>query len=140
MATKKLPNGVLKDWVDPRGDGKGGKAPPQDIIPFRGFVNVTLSANEKEDFHPWSEGKDLGRLLSDVCLLGYVVSVKEDKKGKCFSAACTDRNSESVNAGLCVNMRAEEPVTALWRLMYVLYVILSGDWEEAAAQRTGDRW
>jgi hypothetical protein len=140
MPAKKLPSGVIKDWQDPSPDEQGRKKPVQDVIPFRGFVNVNLTAEEKEEFHPWSEDKDLGKLLSDVCLMSYVVSVKEDKKNTCFSAAVTDRNPDSVNAGLCINMRADEPVVALWRLMYVLYAILPGDWEKDNAKRVGDRW
>jgi hypothetical protein len=140
MATKKLKNGVLKDWQDPAPNADGSRKAPQDVIPFRGFVNVALTAEEKEDFTEWAAKQDLTELLADVCAANTNISLKVDEKNSCFACAATSRAVDSPNAGLCVNMRGGDPMTALWRLVYVLYEILPGDWEALNAMRTGDVW
>lgn len=107
---------------------------------FEGFVNVNLTGDEKAEFAGWVETADFAGLLSFVVEEGNVLSVKAGKEGKGFSAAVTCRWAKSTNAGWCVNMRADDPLKACWRVLFVVCVLLKGDWREANARRGESDW
>lgn len=107
---------------------------------FQGFINVTLSDEEKREFVEWVETIDLGALLASMLDEGNVLSVKQDKKGKGYASAITSRWAGSVNAGWCVNMRAGDPTTAIQRVVFVVSVILGMDWQQSNLLRGENDW
>lgn len=107
---------------------------------FQGFINVTLSDEEKREFVNWIPTTDLGSLLEAMLDEGNVLSVKQDKKGKGYAAAVTSRWAGSVNAGWCVNMRAGDPTTAIQRVVFVVTVLLGMDWQQSNLLRGESDW
>jgi len=107
---------------------------------FLGFLNVNLSDEEKAQFASWVSSAPVGELLTDLLDDGNVVSLKQDKKGKGYAAAITQRWAGSPNAGYCINMRADEPVKALTRMLFVVSVVLGEDWKESNALRGDSDW
>lgn len=107
---------------------------------FVGFVNVDLTDDDKKTFSKWVEQVSFGEALQLHIDDGCVISIKVDQRSGGYSAAATQRRESSVNAGLCINMRAGEPVRALQRLIFVLSAVVGGDWKLYAASGEDDDW
>ena len=108
---------------------------------WRGYVNVDLSAAQKEQFDDWASTGVPWEVLEEVCGDGVVVTVKRDKGGTGFIASATQRDQENVNAGLCVTARARTAGKAFMRLLYTLDVVgASGDWTHGQPVADPDRW
>lgn len=134
--------GVMKNAKDEardarkvKGGGQGG-----DVV-WRGYVNVTLTAEQKEDFDVWWSRGDFWQGLEDAVRSGCTVSLKEDKAGGGVLCSVTQRRSGHVNAGLCVTARGGTAATALGRGVYqVCLVGLDADWESVGSLVDPDRW
>lgn len=108
---------------------------------WRGFLNVSLTNEQKDAFEVEMQRGSLWVVFDEALLTGVHLSVKLDKDGKTFLAACTQRNSASVNAGVCVTARGRDAVTALCRVLFILSVLgLGTDWEIGHPLADPDRW
>lgn len=107
---------------------------------FKGFVNVELSETDKATFGKWSEQVDFWQVVQFFIDDGNVFSLKVDQRSGGYSAAATQRRDDSVNAGLCINMRAGTAVKALMRLVFVLSTVVGENWALYAAGEADDDW
>jgi len=107
---------------------------------FRGYINVNLSEEQRDHLPTWLEQADVERLCKAYCATGLVLSMKLDAKTGNFMASATQRNEQSHNAGLAVTARANSPVKALQRLLYILDILGSGKWEDVQPMADPDRW
>jgi len=108
---------------------------------WRGYVNVALTAGQKAEFLDWSRTPEGWEVLRAVVEDGCVVGVKGNPSGGGFLASVTQRNPDSVNAGLCVTARAAAPDVALFRVLYtVLFLGATTSWEDVAPVADPDRW
>jgi hypothetical protein len=108
---------------------------------FRGYINVTLSPEQKAVFDEWRLSSSLWETYTASVQDGVNIAVKIDPRSEAFLASATQRREASENAGLCVTARARDPVTALERLLFVLaYLSRSERWEDIQPLADPDRW
>lgn len=128
-------NGKDKPARKQSGAGNGYDAP------FRGYINVNLSAEQKKTFVRWADSASVVETLNAQVADGVNLSLKWDTRGQCFLASGTQRREASPNAGLVVTARADEPQKALLRLLYTLaYLSTAERWEQLQPLADPDRW
>lgn len=137
-------NVASKDFGD---NGKGKSAAKRmsleqgENAPFRGYINLNLSADEKAAYQAWATPDVVFGTFERAVVGGVNVSVKIDPRGAGVLASATQRRSSSVNAGLCVTARAGDAVTAFGRLMYLLNILERAEsWEATQPMAEPDRW
>jgi hypothetical protein len=109
--------------------------------PFRGYINLELTADEKDAFPAWVADGGLDPVVSAVVADGVNLSLKVDPKGTGFLASATQRRVSSVNAGLVVTARGKEPLVAWGRLIFTLAVLSRSErWEDTQPVANPDRW
>jgi len=108
--------------------------------PFKGYINVNLTENQRDALPIWLREQDITALLRGWCATGLVVSMKLDSKTGNYMASATQRNEESHNAGLAVTARGNQPVKALERLLFILSILGQGKWEDVQPMADPDRW
>lgn len=132
-----------------RRHGEPGATPPPSVpntlairysAEFVGFVNVSLTDEEKAEYEDWSVDANLWAWLNEVAADGGVVSIKLDPKSGGFMAALTHRRVGGVNEGRCVTMRSKDAAVALMRLMFVCETKLPERWSDYLQERGGDQW
>lgn len=128
-------------------NGKNNKEPARAAVgdgydaPFRGYLNVPMSAELKEEWRVWSETTEWVDVLSREVENGVAVSVKIDARGNGYIASGTQRAANSPNSGLCVTARGGEPGVALSRLLFCLAYLGKADrWEDVQSVADPDRW
>lgn len=115
-----------------------GKAEEAD---FRGYINLNLSPEEKEAYLSWAEPNTVFTVLGNAVEDGVHLSVRGDRQTSGYIASATQRRASSPNAGLCVTMRASDPVKALGRLLYGLAILARSErWEDTVPLADPDRW
>jgi len=120
---------------------RGGAASKGDDAEFRGYVNLNLTEEEKSGYAVWASPDTLFQVFAAQVNGGVNVAVKPDPKGAGFLASATQRRVASPNAGLCVTARADDPVKAFGRLMYILAILdRSPRWEDTQPVANPDRW
>jgi len=107
---------------------------------FKGYINVNLSEEQRDQLPAWLEGTDISQLCKAWCATGIVLSMKLDPKTGNFMASATQRNEQSQNAGLAVTARANYPTKALHRLLYILGILGQGRWEDVQSMADPDHW
>jgi len=125
------------------GKSNGGKASGtgQDNAEFRGYINVNLSDEQKENYVAWATSSSYADAFEYQVSIGVNVSVKRSLKEGCYIASGTQRDESSPNAGLCVTARGKEAGVALGRLMFILTLLAKKDrWEETQSVANPDRW
>lgn len=122
--------GAAKGAVDRAGDA-----------PFRGYINVNLSAEQKADYEPWSETDGIWVALEKAISDGIHLSLRTDaKSGGCLASA-TQRNPKSPNAGLVVTARGRSAAVAWGRLLFILDMLGKyKKWEDLQPVADPDRW
>jgi len=124
-----------------KSNGKLGTVGAADDAAFRGYVNLNLNDAEKEGYAQWANPDNVFTVFASNVALGVNVSVKRERKSDGFLASATQRDPQSVNAGLCATARAKDAVTAFGRLMYVLDILSrSENWTDTAPLANPDRW
>lgn len=128
-------NGKSKSAAKRSEVGKGRDAA------FRGYINLNLSADEKKAYETWASPDVVFGTFERAVVGGVNVAIKVDPRGEGFLASATQRDTSSVNAGLCVTARAGSAVTAFGRLMYCLNILeRSESWEDTQPMADPDRW
>lgn len=115
------------------GRGKGKPEGKGSVNSLPRFVDVKLTAEEREAFAQWGERDgDLVRRLQDMADSGYRVGVSWSGEQQAYVVSLTCRDPESANSGLCMTSFAKTLVTALWLALYKHYVVTDGRWVEGA--------
>lgn len=103
---------------------------------WRGFVNVDLSAADKERIREGDVGySDAWAFLMQRCLDGYKLSVTYDHGGAAWVASLTCKRSSDANVGLCLTARGGRVEGAVLALWYKDDVLLGGAWSGRFEQR-----
>jgi hypothetical protein len=109
--------------------------------PFRGYINVQLTPEEKLAWLSWSATSEVWDALSSQVSRGINCSVKLDPKGSNALASATQRDPASVNAGLCVTARGADAGVALSRVIFILGILdREESWEATQPIADPDRW
>lgn len=117
------------------------KAEARGVAPWRGYINLDLSRDDKEQFEAWVHTGEAWEVLAACVDAGYVVSLKANPNGGGSLASVTQRAAGHVNAGLCVTARGGTADVALFRVMFlVLRLTVEGSWEDVAPVSDPDRW
>jgi len=128
-------NGKDKPARKPSAVGTGYDAP------FRGYINLNLSAEQKAAFGAWADGASPFEVLERSLASGIGIAVKRDPKGAGFLASATQRAENSPNAGLVVTARAAGGWVALARCLFCLAVLDHSErWEDVQPLADPDRW
>lgn len=128
-------NGVDKPSRKPSKVGEGYDAP------FRGYINVNLSAEQKAVFLGWADSQSVFEVLERSVSSGIGIAVKRDPKGTGFLASATQRAENSPNAGLVVTARASGSWLAVARCLFCIAVLDHAErWEDVQPLADPDRW
>lgn len=120
---------------------KRNKVVAVDNAEFRGYINVDLTDEQKEQYPRWSASASYWEALDGFTSIGVNLSLKREKKSEGYLASGTQRATDSPNAGLCVTARAKDAATALGRLLFILTVLSSSErWEDVQPLADPDRW
>lgn len=108
---------------------------------FKGWVNLNLTAAEKENFDAWFAGEGfldgLFYFASDGCHVG----VKPSARDGGFLATAVHRRIGSPNYGLGVSARGRTANVALGRLIFSLVILdHENDWQKVQPIADPDRW
>lgn len=115
--------------------GKGYDAP------FRGYINLNLTDEQKAAWAVWSESASFWVQLAAFVADGINLAVKIDPKGTGALASATQRSQASENAGLVVTARGSDAAVALSRVVYCLVVLgHKKRWEDTQPVADPDRW
>lgn len=107
---------------------------------FKGWVNVDLSPNDKEQFVEWQAHEDWGGIMNVHMTRGITYSVKYDADNECYLAKAFHADKEHVSGGYAVTMRARDGVTAFARCVYVVECVLPVDWSAHAVKQKRQDW
>ena len=108
---------------------------------FRGYVNLSLSEEQKATFDKWAEGSSPWEALEGQVADGVNVSLKIEPKSGGFLASATQRRSGSPNAGLVVTARGSSAGKAFLRVLFCLTILSRKErWEETQPVADPDRW
>lgn len=119
----------------PSGVGSGGDAP------FRGYINLNLTGEQKAAFAAWSQGEAAWNALEYHTSDGVNTSLKWVAKEGCFLASATQRRADSPNAGLVVTARGSGALLAFMRVLFCLDILSQGErWEDTQPLADPDRW
>lgn len=128
-------NGVDKS---PRQKGKVGASYD---APFRGYINLNLSDEQKASFEVWAASEAPWDALAGFVSDGVNLSLRIDPKSGGFLASATQRREDSPNAGLVVTARASGAAKALFRVLFCLVVLSHEErWESTQPLADPDRW
>jgi hypothetical protein len=109
--------------------------------PFRGYINLNLSPEQKELYLKWAESAGLWQSLEYHIGDGVNLSLKIEPKSGGFLASATQRRSDSPNAGLVVTARGRDATTAFGRVLYCLTILSRSErWEDVQPLADPDRW
>jgi len=124
-----------------RGGRSGAGRSDTPEVPFRGFINLNLSQEDKAGLQHWVEEGGADRRLELEAAGGVSFGLREDTNGNGFLASGTQRRPGSPNAGLCVTARGRTPGVAWLRLLYVLELLARApSWEATQPLADPDRW
>lgn len=128
-------NGVDK----PR--GKQGGLGAGDDAAFRGYINLSLSDEQKSTYDAWAASQAFWEALAFNIGSGVNLSLKRDKKTGGFQGSATQRDPSSPNAGLCVTARGSSAEVALGRTLFCLTILNHAErWEDIQPLANPDRW
>jgi hypothetical protein len=119
----------------------GRVARKDEAAEWRGYVNVDLTPQQKEQFDDWTHTDEPWLVLEGSVSGGCTVSIKQDSNGAGYLACCTQRRAASVNAGYCLTARAHDPGKALLRLLFTLVCLgVDDEWILKGRVSDPDRW
>lgn len=108
---------------------------------FRGFINLSLSEEQKEKFPAWFESSSFWEAFEAFSADGVGFSCKRDPRSDGYLASATQRRTGSINAGLVVTARAGDAAKALGRVVFSVLVLSHKErWEDTQPVADPDRW
>lgn len=108
---------------------------------FIGYINLTLSQEQKDMFDAWVASAASSEQFEAFVADGVNVSVKFEPRSGGFLASATQRRVGSPNAGLCVTARGRNASVALWRCVYSVTILSRAErWTDVQPLADPDRW
>lgn len=108
---------------------------------WRGYVNIPLSAADKDSMAVWYDENPLESVLAYLCGSGVVLSCKFLGAESAFLASATMRDVANCNAGYTVTARSSDALRAIMRVLYTVSLVgVSSDWSVYANTAGSDRW
>lgn len=109
--------------------GKGAQKTQSDAVGMPRFVDVQLSAEQRDEFSTWdARNGDLVRFMQSLADDGYRVGVAWNGKQNAYTVSLTCREMGSVNEGLCMTSFAGSLTTALWLAIYKHVEVTRENW------------
>lgn len=88
---------------------------------FVGYVNITLSEEDRVDFLAWMDQGDLPReAYLEAYDAGYQFSFKFDRENDAFGCSVSRWDVGAEDSGIIYTARSSDPEAALWKAVYVL--------------------
>jgi len=94
------------------------------------FVSPNLTEAQKAAFNDWASRVDFADVLFKVLDSGYKISAKWDDYSAAYMALLQPTSEQSPNDGYILTARARDPLTAMYRAIYVHAVVLEADWTD----------
>jgi hypothetical protein len=89
--------------------------------PFVGYVNITLTEQDKEDFTAWRSDPQLwDEAYIEALASGYQLTIKFDQANDCYSCSISCWDVSHDDAGIIYTGRADLPFSAVEKCIYVL--------------------
>lgn len=126
----------------PEKNVKQGKYWLTNDAPWGGFINVSVTDAEKEQFEDWlvENAADVSRLLDDLLGEGVKYGVAYDRENECYIVTFTGAFVAGSNVRVCVTSRAgtwrEADALAVWKH----YVLCDGDYGDLYATGRKRSW
>lgn len=98
------------------------------------FVNINLSAQEKQHFKSWyhEHESEIPSLATAFIAQGYKLSLKYDGENECFIATSTCQDETMPNGGKALSSRSDDWIEALALNIYKTDVVSEdGTWESS---------
>jgi hypothetical protein len=108
--------------------------------PFAGYVNVSLTDEDKRHFDDWMEIVNLSLEIKELVDADNRISLKRVSGTEEYLGSVTSLNAASPDAGKVVTARSSDPTKALYRVVYIVRVVLAGAKWAASAPAEPDRW
>lgn len=115
-----------------------GMAKPNDRqSTWKGFVDVKLTEQEKENFTQWDvHDNDLFLLLAEAVVAGHKQSLTWNKQNETYVFSFTGNEGAGKHEGYTLSAFAGDWYIALRVLLYKHHVLLEGDWSKAKDRPT----
>jgi len=113
---------------DARSKGKTGGVARNVRANFVGYVNVTLTEEDRSDFEVWSHDRDLlDETYIEALADGYQFTSKFDAGGDVYMVSVSTWDRDKADAGIIYTGRSDNPAVALAKCLFVLARKL--DWD-----------
>lgn len=135
MAPRKAGNAQQKQDSNTTSSGK-------QKVKFNGYVNYTPTEQDKHELRELlAAGHDLLDELYDEVADNYKLSIMWDSYHQSFAATLYAMDANCVNAGWTLSQRANDPWSAVSRLLYVHLRVFERDWTSAiSGAKKVDEW
>lgn len=101
-------------------------------IPWQGFINVNLNeATKKKAAEYFQRPNFVGDGIDQLLQQGYRLTLKYDLNSGGFSAFVTPVDASHKDAGWGLSERAGSWFRAVERIIYIHFVVLDGEWDNA---------
>lgn len=107
---------------------KATKSTKPERAPFVGYVNVTLTEEDGEDFKSWFAQQDIVvDAYLDAFDSGYQLTLKFDHENECYNCSISNWNVEAQDSGVIYTARSSSVEGATWKAIYVWSRKLAGN-------------
>jgi hypothetical protein len=104
-----------------RTTNKATKSPRDERAPFVGYVNITLTEKDKEDFTAWRNDPQLwDEAYLETLASGYQLTLKYDPANDAYSCSISCWDASHEDAGIIYTGRSDLPFGAVEKCIYVL--------------------
>lgn len=87
---------------------------------FVGYVNITLTQEDAEDFALWFQQADIvADAYLDMFDKGYQATIKFDPENEAYSCSISNWSPEAVDSGVIYTARSGTVEGATWKAVYV---------------------
>ena len=108
--------------------GKTAKSAGGERANFVGYVNVTLTEEDRSDFEVWSNDRDLlDTAYIEALAESYQFTTKFDTGNDVYMVSVSTWSRDKSDAGIIYTGRSDSPATALAKCLFVLARKLNWD-------------
>jgi hypothetical protein len=87
---------------------------------FVGYVNITLTAEDAEDFQGWfNESEIVADAYLDAFDKGYQLTLKFDPTNECYNCSISNWNVDAPDSGVIYTAKSGTVEGAQWKAIYV---------------------
>jgi hypothetical protein len=111
----------------------------QQEFEWKGFVNVSLTADQKEAYKAWDiHDDDVWDGLAQYCAAGYKINLSFNKQNDKFNCTGTGQPSSGPNNGYAVSAFANTPYEAARVWLFKVSSVLPDIWSEFKSEDVDD--